>query len=444
MKHISTTRRILFTVTIIVAGYLVLELSALVLYRIINPELLSFREFQSDRDSIRAGFRREEVSAGGTKVWPHAFEVIHPYLGFVRDPDRTESYDEHGFYGPSPLNRPGLDGEVIVAVFGGSFADGMTRAAADILSERIGKTITIPAERVKVLNLAMGGYKQPQQLMALTYFLALGVRFDIVINIDGFNELALPLRENLPKGVFPTYPRAWFMRVRGLSDYRLTLMHGFRAVLQERRLKWAGFFSRTPFKLSAISNLVWRLYDLRLDREIARIDATIQEYQTESARGESYISTGPSFQPQSREEVFRFLVEVWENCSRQMDRICRANGIEYYHFLQPNQYFPGSKPIGPAERRIAVKRRHPYRKPVEQGYPLLIEGGTRLRNAGINFHSLAMIFKENDEILYCDDACHLNARGYRLVAEEIGRLLAERSRDRGTYDGNRRDQLQLP
>lgn len=215
------------------------------------------------------------------------------------------------------------------------------------------------------------------------------------------------------------------MRVRGLSDYRLTLMHGRLAVLQERRLKWAEVFSRTPLKQSAIANLVWRLRDQRLDRQISRVNADIQEFRAEGESGESYIFTGPDFHPRSREETFGFLVEIWENCSRQMDRICRANGIEYHHFLQPNQYFPGSKPMSPAERQIALKRKHPYRMPVEQGYPRLIEAGGRLRNEQINFHNLVMIFQDNDEILYSDDACHLNDRGYRLVAEEIARLIEE-------------------
>lgn len=33
--------------------------------------------------------------------------------------------------------------------------------------------------------------------MALNYFLMLGVQLDLVINIDGFNELVLPPSENL-------------------------------------------------------------------------------------------------------------------------------------------------------------------------------------------------------------------------------------------------------
>jgi hypothetical protein len=38
------------------------------------------------------------------------------------------------------------------------------------------------------------------------YLLALGAQIDVVVNIDGFNEVALPPAENLLKKVFPVYP----------------------------------------------------------------------------------------------------------------------------------------------------------------------------------------------------------------------------------------------
>ena len=40
------------------------------------------------------------------------------------------------------------------------------------------------------------GYKQPQQLLILSYFLSIGQSFDVVVNIDGFNEVAMsPLND---------------------------------------------------------------------------------------------------------------------------------------------------------------------------------------------------------------------------------------------------------
>ena len=42
-------------------------------------------------------------------------------------------------------------------------------------------------KRVEIVCTALGGYKQPQQLFSLMYFLALGGHFDVWVNLDGFN-----------------------------------------------------------------------------------------------------------------------------------------------------------------------------------------------------------------------------------------------------------------
>lgn len=42
-----------------------------------------------------------------------------------------------------------------------------------------------------LLNFAQGGFKQPQQLLTMTYFLALGQESDFIINLNGVNEIVL-------------------------------------------------------------------------------------------------------------------------------------------------------------------------------------------------------------------------------------------------------------
>ena len=49
--------------------------------------------------------------------------------------------------------------------------------------------------------------KQPQQLFKLYYLDLIGLKFDIIINLDGFNELALTLSENFAINDHLIYPR---------------------------------------------------------------------------------------------------------------------------------------------------------------------------------------------------------------------------------------------
>ncbi len=63
---------------------------------------------------------------------------------------------------------------------------GVERLLTDLRQHEFFKTRTLIP-----LCMAHEGYKQPQQLLVLSYFLSIGQPFDLVINIDGFNEVAL-------------------------------------------------------------------------------------------------------------------------------------------------------------------------------------------------------------------------------------------------------------
>ena len=76
----------------------------------------------------------------------------------------------------------------MIGVFGGSFTHSVYLSLKDLLSKHAAEF----GKKIVVINLGLAGYKQPQQLMTLNYLLALGAEFDIVIALDGFNEVALP------------------------------------------------------------------------------------------------------------------------------------------------------------------------------------------------------------------------------------------------------------
>src|SRR5262249_17471047 len=91
----------------------------------------------------------------------------------------------------------------------------------------------------------------------------------------------------------------------------------------------------------------------------------------------------------------------------------------YYHFLQPNQYPPGSKPLSPEERRLAYWHDLPARSIIEEGYPLLREAGKRLARRGVRFHDLSLAFARVEATLYVDNWCHFNPKGNEILAEAM-------------------------
>ena len=77
-------------------------------------------------------------------------------------------------------------GKLNVVILGGSVAQSMGEAS-EAAFHRICR---VPPN---VVTLGFAGYKQPQQLLAVNYFLSLGSEYDLVINVDGYNDIVLPV-----------------------------------------------------------------------------------------------------------------------------------------------------------------------------------------------------------------------------------------------------------
>ena len=97
------------------------------------------------------------------------------------------------------------------------------------------------------------------------------------------------------------------------------------------------------------------------------------------------------------------------------------------HFLQPNQYLPGSKPLMTGEEKWKVfHENYVGRNAVEHGYPLLQQAGQDLTAEGIEFHDLTQLFQETSETTYRDECCHLNETGNAMLAKRIAEALIRR------------------
>jgi len=399
--------------------------------RIHLGRLPSLSDLRSQRERIVA--RGPGIDTITGKDRPRTVEIIHPYLGFVYDPAANSPgfsslHDGIGVNGfglldlGSPIRSPTPD-ETIVGITGGSLAFWFSTKGIQALERELRSSPRLRNRKLTFVRLALGGYKEPQQLVLLSYLLSQGAHFDVLINIDGFNEVALPPEENLRAGVNPVYPRAWPLFVAGLDLGERTILVASILTRNDRRSWWAAWMDRTPFGLSFAGNAVWKMMDDMAAGEVAAAAARIS---TLELGKQAYYITGPPTHYKDAAEIVAAVIPIWRDSSIQLDRLCRGNGIYYFHFLQPNQYDPGSKPIGADEARIALHKDHPYAPGVVLGYPLLRLAGLELKKAGVTFTDLSRVFVDHPEPLYHDDCCHLNIRGNELLAGFIGNVIVER------------------
>lgn len=355
-----------------------------------------------------------------------AEEILHPYIGYVCHPrEGDDPASDYGFKDTKlPLQRRS-DGKIIIGVFGGSVAMQFSAGGLDALKAELKKDPSFSNKEILILNFGYSGYKQPQQLLALNYILALGGSFDIVINLDGFNEVALPVARNIPDGTFPFFPSEWKWRVaRDASDDEEILTRAGIIHNREMQKNEQTFFSLAPLRYSYTAKLIWKCLDRYLARRISENIRKLDRRKTDLEN--NYTTTGPARHYKDEKDMYQDLVGVWEQCSLQTYKICAANGIKYFHFLQPNQYVPDSKPMGEEERRLAIDDKHIYGIPAKLGYPYLLEAGKELVRKGVNFYDLTKVFANDREPIYIDSCCHVNKQGVSILGRVIGEAIIKK------------------
>jgi hypothetical protein len=378
--------------------------------------------------------------------------ALHPYVGFVYDPafDPQGMRTQHRGLPVSPFGfvddkwpvLPESDDTVVVGIFGGSMAWWVSKEGAEALLGELSQIPELRDKRIVLVRVALGGFKQPQQLMALTYLLSLGAHFDIVINLDGFNEVALTAESNVKHRVFPFYPRDWATLVGELDDPMVTRLAGEITALTRLRGYWAEAFLLPGLRSTAITTLLWRAVDGALGQLTAarRLDLAAYEGQLDPEQ-RRFASHGPLLRYRDADEVYADIARVWQESSLQMHRIARANRARYYHFLQPNQYVEGAKPMLPDERKVALREGSEYGASVARAYPQLLARGDELTQRGVRFHDLTKIFAGIGKPLYIDDCCHVSGEGNAMIGRRIGEIIAD-DFAAARRDRERREQLE--
>lgn len=427
-------KKLLFSIFLMISVYIIIEIFSFGLYFLTTKQVFSWSRTVSIANQIsRSDIDTSPDAPVGDSPDAPEIEILHPYLGYVFNPEpnskRFINYykypvSQYGFLDDGSPFYVKTNNKLIIGIFGGSVAYWFSVYGTNALISELNKFPSFTDKEIVIVRVALPGYKQPQQLLSLNYLLALGAEFDIIINIDGFNEVALPPADNVPKNVFPFYPRNWFMRVQNLNDLGMLSIIGKIANLRSERIKWANFFSNSIVHYSVTASFLWRAYDQYLSSKLAKTDIELQEYRT-NRQSMSYVATGVSKHYLNDDELYTDLTRVWKNCSLQMHRLSTTNDIKYFHFLQPNQYVPGSKIMKEEELKKAFFYKYPYKPGVEKGYPLLKTFSKELSQNKVNFRDLSMVFADNSEILYIDQCCHFNQRGNELLGKIIAKHIVD-------------------
>jgi hypothetical protein len=264
---------------------------------------------------------------------------------------------------------------------------------------------TFQQQKLRILNLANGGFKQPQQFFVAAYFMD---KLDLIINIDGLNDAQ-------PSHLLPVYPLEFpnFPQFYGrASQDSLYVRIGRSARWVYQNINRAPLSWKFPgLSRSSLYFLCWYylhdvLYRIVKASESAYYTNAFGVHQSEALR-----KTDPK-------EFIRKRIAIWKEYTiLEDDMVRKRTGKPTFFFLQPNQYLKHSKPFSEQEKLGAVD---PSRMEITHEMMILLKSAALdLRRSEVPIFDLTGIFSNTIETVYKDACCHLNDLGNKIMADAI-------------------------
>ena len=395
-------------------------INLLFLFALLEIVSLGFYYFQTrnffypiDKELIKANANQFKVSEPDREPWTFDYQ-IHPYFGFITPPT----------YAELPFTKTSKD-QFIIGIFGGSVAQRFYDYEVEhhVLAKMFQPLPEFKNKEIVILKFANQAHKQPQQLLILNYYLSVGQQLDMVINIDGFNEVALSYLNN-KAGTEVAMPNDYiFSPLIALANKDFSSGH-FELALEVLQLK-----SRLQNKVSQLSQcrlatcymLRWAQAKYLLNQYRAKLQ-TFSELKTEAGKG-SLIYQKRIEKPLDDPEALERIVDLWFNSSRGMNDLLAARKIPYFEFIQPNQYYSTNRQFSADEQKIAFDEKSQYKEGTIKGYPKLLARLSSLESNGVKIFNAVNVFDQTKDVVYGDMCCHYNDAGNDVLARYIGQSI---------------------
>ena len=373
----------------------------------------------------------EDIERIGIRLDESIVERLHPFFGYVLKQGAFTNeklklkVNKHGFFSlyEYPFIKTNKK-QFIIGVFGGSVANNFAvdEYKNQILSKKLQSYPEFADREIVVLNFGNGGYKQPQQLLILNYFLALGQELDLVLNIDGFNEVALSNLNNKAQIELGMPSVQHIQPLTNLaSNVSPEVMSAIVQINDNKKQLKAGIDKLQTCQLAlchAVTSLRVKQLVNNYQQAIVKYDAEVKKSNADTANsGIVYVPKADSVLPDRA--AFDKMASLWYESSIGMNQILSSRKIKYFHFIQPNQYYPTKRAFTAKEKEIAINKESPYIEGVKKGYPVLLSKVDDLQKARVNVFSAVNILDNTKETVYKDACCHYNSVGEEVLANYI-------------------------
>lgn len=370
------------------------------LFLLINIFSFGFIFFKTDINMYTDEFQefKKRFSKNEKKIiYPHPYYGYGGYSLFSLKNNLGNNDEPIFFKIPREINSD----DIKILILGGSVATHLslndsednfeineqTYDKYDIFEKTINQNFN--TQRFKIYNAAIPGGKQPQQLFKLNYLLLNGYQFDYVINLDGFNEIALTTSENIPIKNNVIYPRQYSRQIKAFNKDISCIKKSNKSIKNS-----------SIFPMLELNNL-YNIYNCH--KKIYGLKNDIDED----------FSNLSKFKEENIQIKMDKIVKLWTKSSHMIFDLSEIYKFKYIHILQPNQYYRASKIMTDDEKKFSNFKK--YKIPIEKFYKNL-----KTDKLMINYKFDARnVFLTNNETLYRDYCCHLNNKGMFILSKKI-------------------------
>jgi hypothetical protein len=374
-----------------------------------------FASLAAERSAFLARVPVHDAEDPGTGPQPTVLQrlggaafTLHPFFGYTFRPSFAGT-NNLGFYSGGPaFPYHAAPDELVVGIFGGSVAMQVADARERIAAALAPIARVRGYDRVTVLSFAVGGWRQPQQFHALVRFID---DVDVAVVIDGFNEvihlsdwhLARQAAEFPWSAVYQLLARQPTVQEE-LQRADLIRAHASAAAVTRQ-------LDRPLLRSSALLQLAWRAY-------VAHYEATTAALRDSVTASSVDRDARTDLTPDEIAARRIAYLDWWGELLQFSREVSHARGRAFFHFVQPNQYDRGAKPLSAAERD-SFTRNTSWFDEVTPRYAYVKQMTDRLRRGGIDTTFLGDLFATTRETVYADDCCHLNALGIAMLADAV-------------------------
>lgn len=326
----------------------------------------------------------------------------NPLFGFT-----LKAGNNYGFANPEPFPRQKKSDEYVIGVLGGSVA--FSFAAHLQNSSEFNNTLkkNIPdlsKKKIIILNLAVPGYRQPQQFHVFSYFKE---SLDAIIELDGWNEVWVSGSPAYPVD-FPAFTEVFY------SDDLRVQQEQIRIAQLKNTLQDASLFLQAHPWLMQSSSIYLLMYSLR--------NYTL-------AKGGSMTRLNKSFgieenfygAPLDDTRETQIRSDSWVKYLRMTDLVARSSGIRRFYFVQPSQYVEGVKILSPHETKEMVT---PHFAPAARRFSEIRSRARQLQKELPLWDLNSSVFKNETREIFVDQCCHVNLLGNELMEQNIVQIMS--------------------